>query len=172
MSFFDKLKQSARAVWSGPFAIGPIAQPISLGAALLRILEVIWKFGIAALVAAVMAIALVLAGEKIDEILNPTLESQIVGKALFAPENCSKEFPILVMLHNNSRRTLASARIQLVVTRSGFSTNLNNDDYIFSDAIVQAGKDIGLCYGMPTNITDDPKTLEYSVKIWDASRQN
>ena len=172
MSLRDVGRRAARAVWSGPFAIGPLAQPISLGAALLRILEVIWKFGIAVLVAGAAVLALASVWEPIDRTLNPTLESQLAGEAHFDPESCSKEFPIVVIVRNRSNRALASAQIDLVVRQPGRSTNLNKEPSFDWDAIVQAGKANALCYRIPSDITDDPKTLEYTVNIWSASPQN
>lgn len=168
----DLGKRAAQAVWSGPFAIGPLTQPISLGAALLRILEVIWKFGIAVLVAGIAALALAAAWETIDRTLNPSLESQLAAEAHFDPESCSKEFPIVVIVRNRSRRPLASAQIDLVVRQPGRSTNLNKEPSFDWDAIVQPGKANALCYQFPADMTDDPKTLEYTVNIWSASPQN
>ena len=175
MSFGDVGKRAARAVWSGPFAVGPLTQPISLGAALLRILEVIWKFGIGVLFAGATALALAAVWELIDRTLNPTnptLESQLAGEAHFDPEFCGKDFPIVVIVRNSSIRALASAQIDLVVRQPGRSTNLNRGPSLDWDAIVQPGESNALCYRIPSDITDASKTLEYSVNIWSATTQN
>lgn len=161
-----------RAIWRGPFFIGPHSQPISLGAALLRILEVIWKFGIAVLIAGAVALALAAVGALISRTLNPTLESQLAGEARFDQELCTKEFPIAVIIRNNSKRSLASARIDLVATQPGRSTNLVKYPSLDWGAIIQGGEAAALCYSLPSDVTDDPKTLDYSVKIWSATPQN
>lgn len=172
MPFFDKLKQAANAVWSGPFAIGPLAQPISLGAALLRILEVIWKFSIVALVSGGTVLAAVVVWTAIERKLNPAMESKIDAEVRYDLESCTKDLPILVIVHNGSKQTLASARINLIITQAGRSTNLNMQPSLEWDAIIQPGMFNALCYGMPTSITDDPKTLEYSANIWFVSPLN
>lgn len=172
MALRDFARRAARAVWSGPFAIGPLTQPVSLGAALLRLLEVIWKFGIAVLVGVITALAMAAVWEPIDRMINPSLESQLAGEAHFDPQSCSKEFPVVVIVRNRSNRVLASAQIDLVVRQPGRSTNLNKEPSFDWDAIVQPGKANALCYRFPTDIADDPKTLEYSVNIWSALPQS
>ncbi len=42
-----------RAVWNGPFFIGPLTQPISFGSALMKILEVMWRAALLGLTATV-----------------------------------------------------------------------------------------------------------------------
>ena len=164
MSFRDVSWRATKAVWSGPFATGPLVQPISLGAALLRILEVVWKFGIAVMIAGGGAGALYSIRERVDGMLNPTIDSQLAWEAHFDPESCYKTNPISVTVRNRSNRALESAYIHIVVRKPGRSTDLNyyenSPDW---DAIVQPGKAFSLCYPLPTTITEDPKTLEYSV---------
>lgn len=167
-----KLGRAARAIWEGPFAVGPLIQPVSLGAALLRVLEVMWKFGIALLTAGAVALALAAVWVPIDRALNPSLTSQLVGEAHFDPASCGKDLPILVILRNRSESVLASAQIDLRIKQSGRSTNLNKEPSLDWDAIVQPGKANALCYGFPSDIAVDPKTLTYSVDIWSPTAQN
>lgn len=75
------------------------------------------------------------------------------------------------MIQNNSNRVLESAKIDIIVRRPGRSTNLTDRGFIYFDVIVPPGETRGLCYEVPADITDDPKTLEYSLRIWDASAQ-
>ncbi len=172
MGLGDIGKRAVRAVWSGPFAVGPLVQPISLGSALLRILEVIWKAVIALVIAAGTTLMIGVVWESIDRALNPSLESQLKAEAHFDPASCSKEYPIVVIIRNQSKRALTSARIDLVVRQPGRSTNLNREPSFDWDAIVQPGNVNALCYPLPSDISEAPNTLEYSANVWLASSQD
>ena len=161
-----------RAIWRGPFSIGPLVQPVTLGSAILKILEVIWKAGLSIVLLGAGLLILALIWQPIDRAINPPFESQLAGEAHFDPDSCSKDFPIVVIVRNRSKRALASAQIDLVIRQPGRSTDLNSEPSVDWDAIVQPGKANALCYRIPSDITEDPKTLEYSVNIWSATAQN
>lgn len=161
MSMSNIGRQAAKTIWSGPFSVGSLTQPISLGAAILKILEVVWK-GIVSLLLGIAAVSILVgAWQPINLALNPSFESQLVGEAHFDPELCAKDFPIVVIVRNDSKRSLASAQIDLVIRQPGRSTNLNRGPSGDWDAIVKPGKRNALCYSLPSDITDDPKTLDY-----------
>lgn len=164
--------RAAKGIWSGPFNIGPLVQPITLGGAILKILEVAWKACVSLVLAGAVLLILAAVWQSVDRVLNPPFESQLVGEAHFDPASCSKEFPIVVIVRNSSKHALASAQIDVIIRQPGRTTNLNEEPSLDWDAIVQPDKMNVLCYRFPTNIIDDPKTLNYSVNLWSATRLN
>ena len=163
---------SIRKVWAGPFAIGPLIQPISLGAALLRVLEVIWKFAVAGAVVVATVFGVIMASDAAKNGDHTSFESQLFTEAGFDPEGCGKETPLAITVRNGSTRTLRAANVEIIVTHPGRSTNLNSSLFSEWDLIVPTGKIGTLCYSYPSGITDDPKSLEYSATLWSATSQD
>jgi hypothetical protein len=60
-----------RYVWNGPFYVGQLTQPISLGSAFLKLLEVLWRFVVLAVTSAFIAWAIYTAWSAIISLLPP-----------------------------------------------------------------------------------------------------
>jgi hypothetical protein len=166
MSVGNKFVRVLNAIWSGPFSIGPLVQPVSVGSAILKIIEVLWKVSIVGLLFLLAAFVFFRTLEYFEEAANPSLGSQIVASAKYDPLACGKENPIAVKLENNSQSKLNSANVDIIITLTGRSTNLNKNPSVDWDLILDPGKSDILCYAIPQSVTENPIELEFSVDLW------
>jgi hypothetical protein len=84
MSIAYRLGRAVRAVWNGPFHIGKLSRPVSVGDVLLKMLETMWRgaIGLIGVVVSVVA-AYALWAEVLSPNLFPPLASRIVAKASY-----------------------------------------------------------------------------------------
>lgn len=163
-----RFRRAARAVWNGPFWIGPLTRPVSTGDAILKVLETIWK-GIVVLLAAALSVGMAAWTYNLVASLFTArpLNELILGKARYDVKACEKEFPILVELENRSKLTLGKVSFHLIVRQPGRSTDLNDElsDWD-SDAVIPPSTRAWACWTVPELSEKlDPSVLQYSVKV-------
>jgi hypothetical protein len=121
-------RRIATAIWNGPFHIGPLQQPVSVGDVLLKLLETAWRL-VVAVIALALAIAIAAtvwstviapkffpsAASKISVIAEyddgtkplPPAPVPLPGQvAPPKPYRCNKDYPIKVTFQNNSERPI------------------------------------------------------------------
>lgn len=134
-----------RAVWDGPFKTPP-QEPITVGWALLKLFETLWRL----LVIVILLIALVAAYVWQAE-RNP-LSSQIGIQLMPASSYCrSKGWPIYALIKNKSSKTIGELGLQFRVYPEGTSTDVVSYDYLQPDLhyILKPGEVFDWCFSMP-----------------------
>lgn len=187
-----------QAIWNGPFFVGKLAQPVSVGDVLLKILEVLWR-GLIAIVGLMLGTAAAIAGYvyvltpmffppakdslettanyTADNLQPPPLVKTVTGGAPAGPtreqfeqEPCQSEYPIRVAIFNKGNKPITKIRFYLEGYRPGFSANSLEQTWSFTtDVIIQPGQGWSNCYGARTKDQADPKKLNYKVDIMDAA---
>lgn len=182
-----------QSIWNGPFHVGKLAQPISVGDVLLKILEVMWR-----LIISIIALGAFFAGyiTYIHPKLFPPLKNSITAEAFYAADMlpppppvktvvggnppaptleelerspCSKDYPIRISLYNKGSETLTDVRFQLEGFKIGYSTNYLQYESMSNDSILNPGFGATGCYAVRTKDQTDPKQLYYKVDVWSAS---
>jgi len=173
-----------RAVWNGPFYIGPLSRPVSVGDVLLKTLETIWRT-ILSLIVLVVVGGLGIAAwmQIIEPLFFPPLKTQISATATYddgsaklpvsiggKPFRCSQDYPIKVAFTNNSKATIG----HLAFAIEGRPANRSNDvvegaAWREADAIIPAGYTSEACWAISVEPGFDPKTLDYKIVIWGAT---
>lgn len=84
MSAAYSLGRAVRAVWNGPFHVGKISRPVSVGDALLKLLETLWRAAVAAVAIILTIIATIWAWvEHLSPTLFPPLANSIMAEATY-----------------------------------------------------------------------------------------
>jgi hypothetical protein len=179
------------AIWNGPFHVGKLAQPVSVGDVLLKILEVLWRAIISIIVLGVSVAGYVY---YVHPVLYPPAKDSISAKALYAanlPEPppvvrtgasfpssdeierkpCAKDFPVRISVFNNGSKPVTDIRFELEGYIEGYSDNYVEYDVrnLTSDRILPPQRGFSGCYRVRTKDGIQPETLTYKVNIWSAS---
>ena len=185
MTIAYKLGGAARAIWNGPFYIGKLTQPASVGDVLLKILETIWRAIVSVL--AFLGVMGVIAGawvQIIEQIFFPPLKKQLditviydvegstpppiyIGKPDKKPKRCSADYPLKVAIINRSSETVREVAFDLEVRRPGFSKDLSTASAHESDAILKPGYSYTACWSLPSmdEAQPNPTALEYKADV-------
>lgn len=180
-----------QSIWNGPFFVGKLTQPVSVGDVLLKILEVLWRA-----IISIIALGLSIAGYAyyFHPVLYPPVEDSISANALYAanlPEPppvvrsaaslpsrdeieskpCAKDFPIRVLIFNNGSKPVTSISFQLEGYAEGYSKNYVEYDMgtQTSDRILAPNAGFSGCYRVRTKDGIQPETLTYKVDVRSAS---
>jgi hypothetical protein len=161
---------AARAVWNGPFYIGKLARPVSLGDVAMKLLETIWRGAI--LLVAAITVATVVAIALDARPVPPALKDQIVGAASVGNPDCDATYPLHVALQNKSKERVGTIMFNLEAYEPGRSTNLlpltRSSEYI-SDLIIPAGKTGTMCFQVPPLTEERPIAgLRFVINITSA----
>lgn len=189
MAIAYKLGRATRAIWNGPFYIGKLAQPASVGDVLLKVLETIWRTVVALIL--LIAIGLGIGGlwvQLLAPLMFPPLKDQIVATAIYDVEGvtpppivqkgsdrpetkfrCTADYPLKVIFRNRSSETAAEIGFAIEARRSGYSKNLvsYSQSTYENDYILRPGRAAAQCWSLPGfgEAEVDPSELEYGVKI-------
>lgn len=159
----------ARAVWNGPFYIGKLVRPVSLGDVAMKVLETIWRGVILFLAAIAVVIAVAVAWDARPT--PPSLAEQIVGTASLGNRDCDATYPLHVALKNNSKQRVGTINFRVAAYEPGRSTNLaalGSDTYT-SDVIIPATKTLTMCWQAPSLSEERPIAgLRFVVNVTDA----
>lgn len=166
------IKQIGHAMWNGPFYIGKISQPASVGDVLLKVLETLWR--------AIISIALVALGGLFAALvwmlwgdrLFPPLKDQIVATAEFAwnegqESDCTSEQPVKVTFENTSDKSIEYMQFYVEVFLEGHSTPSGDLGLLSTDIIIPPNHKAQNCFAFPeiyisgdeeTYVATDPDT--------------
>lgn len=179
-----------KSIWNGPFYVGKLTQPVSVGDVLLKILEVLWRA-----IISIVVLGLSVAGYiyYVHPVLYPPIKDSISAKALYTanlPEPppvvrtgsslpsrdeierqpCAKDFPVRIMVFNNGSRPVTDIRFELEGYAEGYSKNYVEYDMggLESDRILAPNTGFSGCYRVRTKDGIRPETLTYKVDVWSA----
>lgn len=186
-----------RAIWNGPFYIGKLTRPVSVGEVLLKILETVWRsIAVAVSVSALLTAGIMLWSYFLEPWLFPPLQSYLRasvvyddgtdpkapplvfpdGKAAKQPKEmlrCESEHPIRVVIQNQWRRPIKSLVLSLEAFEPNRSTNLaENASWIDADFRVGPGHYVAACHSIAIANSSDPKLLIYKVKVLAATEED
>jgi hypothetical protein len=193
MSIGYKLGRAVRAIWNGPFYIGKLTQPVSVGDVLLKTLETFWRT-IIAIIAIFFAVAAVVSAwiYIINPIFFPAAKSYIKISAEFddgkkvipptvsiaigsiaskveKPFRCNADYPIKVTIGNTSNRRIGEVRFSLSGYTSGFSTDyVIGGDYFEASKIIEPDMGWISCYSIGFKDGVDPAILHFDAKTLSA----
>jgi hypothetical protein len=175
-------REFIRAVWNGPFYVGPLSRPVSVGDVILIALETLWR-GILLIVGVVVAsLGCILAWtEVLEPNLFPPLKTQISAAvsyddgstnlpAIGKPFRCSAEFPLKIALSNKSQRTVGSINFSIEGRAAGRSSNVVRSAALLeSDKVIAPGYTWQSCWPVSVQEGYDPAGLNYQVEVWGAT---
>lgn len=178
-----------RVIWNGPFYIGQLSRPVSVGEVLLKCLETIWRIIIlAAVIVSIVAASLAFWATVLEPRLFPRAEKFVRIAAAFddgaAPEppamifqdgerahepkqafRCDKERPIRVFINNKNDRSIEKETLSISANYPGRSNNLaSNGNYIEADFVVGPNKYLAACYALDIEEGADPRKLVYKAE--------
>lgn len=162
VAFGSRVKRVLRAVWDGPFSLGSLSRPASLGDVLAKIIEIVWKSVISVFGVLVVSVLAVVGYSLYLDATRPSAED-IVLTIRLNDVGCSSEFPVGIIAKNNSSHTVKSMNYSIYANEIGRSTNLVEYGYLSSDFIVGPGEVVAWCIAEPI--------LKYSSRdsvIWSA----
>jgi hypothetical protein len=136
------------SIWNGPFHIGELSRPVSVGEAILKIFESIWRLLVSLIVLISTAAASVALYYRFFQ--EKPIKTQIMGRVLYDIKACSKEYPLAAIFKNNSNHTVTKIHFKIEINAIGRSSNLNskNNEYL-SDMILPPGAEGGICVSSP-----------------------
>lgn len=186
-----------RSIWNGPFFIGKLSQPVSVGDVALKTLEVLWR-GMVAVIALIIAIgaAAVAYVYVIEPVFFPAAKDSVKVTAIYAADfddppptvrtvtggqalpsmaevenrKCARDFPIRISIYNNGRKPITGVRYSLEGYRRDYSSNyVLGSDYVNSERIIPPGEGFSICQRVRTKSQINPAQLTYKVDVWSAS---
>jgi len=175
-------KGIARVIWDGPFYIGPLAPPVSVGDVLLKILETVWRAAISILVIGLTGIAGILGWTELaSPILFPPLASQVQASAIYDDGanplppalvvandafRCTSDFPLRIAFSNKSNRTIGQINFSIKGTEPGRTSNVVQNSYWEeADAIIPPGHTWTSCWSVSVPSHVQAGDLLYTVEI-------
>lgn len=179
-------KGIVRSIWNGPFFIGKLSPPVSVGDVLLKIMETVWRLLVAAIgLVLLIALALVAWIYVLEPLLFPPLKDQIyveasvddgsgpppinIGSASAKAEKpfrCSPEFPLKVRFANRSDVSIGKIGFSIEGYARGRSRNLvRNGGWREADAVIPPGYTWTSCWGVWLEEGVEPSQLTYIVNV-------
>lgn len=107
-----------RAIWNGPFYIGPLERPVSVGDVMMKVLETLWRTALVVIGLATTVMLLFLGWSwKTSEDQKRAL-AQMQISVRYAPDYCGAGKPLLITLTNDGRRKISSASYSVRISDS------------------------------------------------------
>lgn len=190
-------RRVARAIWNGPFYIGALTSPTSVGDVLLKILETVWRCFIAVtglILGGVAAIFLWI--EVIEPFAFPPLASKIETSVAYddgtgpPPTNieipsrvtaseggqfrCNSTYPLMLSFSNKSDEPVGRISFQVEAYSVGRTEPVSTySPYNTSDSIIQPGYWFVQCWSTPVLPEGiDASSLIYRVQVRHAEAVN
>ena len=95
------------------------------------------------------------------------LNEQVVVTVVYDEEKCSKDYPLVVNIHNRSNKTVTKVEWYFHAYRPGFSSNLAGYQTYSSDKILNPGQSWFSCYRLPEELVKkglDLGKLKYTIE--------
>jgi hypothetical protein len=162
-----------RAIWNGPFYIGKLERPISVGDALMKVLETLWRAAIVALVAFGLFVAALSYDSwrqnRRDEVAGRTVV--IDARANFSV--CPSDYPILVAIRNEGRKTISYVSYRIEIIDPALSVNIapSHLDSLHAENIPSGGTMMSCqspytSYGSSTGFSFRPEHRVRGLVTW------
>jgi hypothetical protein len=177
-------KTLLRAVWDGPFYIGPLSRPVSVGDVLLKALETLWRSVLSIVVLLVVgAVGIAAWVQVIEPTFFPPLKSQIKATAEYddgsaklppplmgEPFRCTPDYPIKITFSNRSKEAIGQLSFSIEARPANRSDNVAEGvSWQQADAIIPAGHTWYSCWSAAVKQGFAPETLDYTVEVLSAT---
>lgn len=160
-----------RGAWNGPFHAGPLTHPVTIGDALLKLFQTVWR-ALFILVVLVAVAAMVL---WVSTMTQPEpLYKQIYATARVDMKQCNNKKPLFVTFHNRSTKTIGAISFDWIARQNLRSSNLvTGPRFLTSDVIIPPGRTAELCWSVPELEPVNPDAvIGYAVDIHSASEHS
>jgi hypothetical protein len=173
-----------RAVWNGPFHIGPLSRPVSVGDVLLKVLETLWR-AVLSIIILMVVVALGIAAwvQIIEPTFFPPLKTRINVVATYddgsanlppaiggKPFRCSSDYPLKIAFTNNSKVSIGHLDFSIEGRAANRSDNVvEGAGWRQADTIIPAGYTWQSCWAVSVQPGYDAKALDYNVEVWSAT---
>lgn len=172
-----------RKVWNGPFFIGTLTRPVSLGDALLKALETLWRTAVLLIaLVALAALALALWLQAIQPVFFPSLEKRILATVSYddgstplppsfgkKPFRCDADYPLKITFTNLSDVTVGTLNFSIEGRAPNRSTNVvQNAGWRSTDSVIPPDYKSESCWSVEVEPGYDAKGLVYKVEVWSA----
>ncbi len=95
----------------------------------------------------------------ISERRESSIEDNVAVEVSYNPTACEEWFPILVSIHNGTRRTITKINFDIWIYKPWFSSDINESySNLDTDKIIYAWENYSLCW-------KTPKISDYSVEF-------
>lgn len=185
--------------WNGPFHIGPLHQPVSVGDVLLKVLETLWRAVMTLVyIAAVVTIVALLWSYIIQPAWFPPATKYVTSTASFddgsagfaappqitniktlavgsttsqteKPARCSAEYPLKVSIWNIGKKPIQDVAVNVVGKAQGITTAIVDEPFLRIPLVIPPGRGAYTCFYIERPRGYDPGSLRYTSKIADAS---
>ena len=190
-----RLKRIIRSIWNGPFHVGRLSSPVSVGDVLLKILETAWR-AVISLITLALAFAAIAASWVlvIEPTFFPPLKSQIdvsvryddgsgpppiriapagdAGAFNDRPIRCTPDYPFAVRFTNHSSATIGQISFEIRAYRRGYSEPISSyTPFLESSTIIRPDYWVESCWSGPA--LPEPRTPEgliSRVEIFNAEK--
>ena len=189
-----RINATARAIWNGPFHMGALSRPVSVGDVLLKLLETMWR-AIVALITLLVVGGLVIAAWVlvVEPTFFPPLQSKIVASASYddgisplppvirtvtdvprkgapPPFRCTKEYPVKVLFTNTSGKLVSQLSFSIRGMPPGRSGDVIEDGtWRQADVLIRPGFTWSSCWSFAVRDGYTAETLTYVVEVVSAS---
>jgi hypothetical protein len=162
------IRSATKALWNGPFYVGKLERPISVGEALLKLFETAWRAGVLFIIFWIVVIAAIAMGVGIEALRQPNAKDMTASVRLFDP-GCGVEFPITTRVQNRS--WFADAKVihlSVAASRKGSSENLISAPAVDHTALTRPSRSTDLCWqfsDLPLKAGEKVSDLDWSVAV-------
>ena len=187
-----------KIVWNGPFHIGPLSQPVSVGDVLLKVLETIWRAFISLVYLALLTTAVVflwtmvvqpvfyppakkyaLASAEFDdgsEAMAPPPMINVIPKGETAPilppakpVRCTPDYPLKVSVWNTGRSPIQDVSVSVTGSADGMTAAIVDVPYLVVPRIIAPDRGWIQCYALSVTRGVSYGALQYQTKVIGAS---
>lgn len=153
------------AIWNGPFHIGKLSRPVSVGDVMMKVLETVWRAAVIAVGLASTGIALLALHLWRTEQRNEAAERALVIDAQANFTECSSDAPILVSIRNGGSGTVGyvSYGVEIIDPSSGANVAPTHLDYLSTTRDIPPNSTLTSCqtpyvsYGSETGFSFRPQ---------------
>ncbi len=178
------------AIWNGPFYIGKLTQPTTVGDVLAKVLETLWRAVIAIIALVIGTIMAILVWTSaIQPVFFPPAKSKLTafvlyddGKTVTPPvitlgdqasygkPQCNSAYPLKLVIVNHGRKAITKIHFSIQGYENDSSRDVLSDAYYLGlDSIISPnGGWHWQCYSAAINSAANPSTLRYVPEILDA----
>lgn len=139
-----------RAIWNGPFYIGPLTRPVSVGDVLMKVLETAWRGAVLIGGTVGAFVAWFLIGDWFDERATNAAKLKTDVIVRYDIEACPTSAPIHALIGNRSNRTLSWVSYEVQVLDRPGGRNVAPDRLTrltVSDPIAP-GRGLAFCHSL------------------------
>ena len=145
-----------RAIWNGPFYIGKLTSPTSVGDAILKVLETLWRGVIVFGLGCVAFVAVFLASSWFDSRRDADALRSVLADARLDPACPRGEFAVTI--RNNSKYTLHYVDYRVVMTLRGRDVTPDHLRDLWSCEDIPSGQQLTTCHSTAWDKNGTPTT--------------